>query len=327
MKRKSIVWIMVLFCVTGSLFAQTISYLQAIDTSVSGSFTTGIAFHNGNLYVVTFIDRKVLKITNANTASPTVSVFADVSTEATWATGRGLQGIAVNPATGDVFASGDTGSGHCVVKYNSSGTKLASLVDENSTHRNAGCAIWGLDPDLLLTQTGSGLFDVNLDLSGYDTPSYLSGAHAYGRDVCIVGNSIYVSRTAVAGLDGIDEFIGGTAGDLTSYAASTWIDGTGFSSQAASGIYAWNYTSATYICWANVITPGARTLDIYNQSTKALFKSLGSADNVIDPRDSCVGLFGSDSYLFISHGGQNNVLVFGIDGATLTSGIADWSVY
>jgi hypothetical protein len=315
------------------LFAQTLSYLQTIDASSYGSYCTGIAFHNGNLYVVSFTDKKVLKITNANTASPTVSVFADVSSEATWGSGRGLQGIAVNPATDDVFVSGDTSTGHCVVKYNSSGTKLASLVDSDTGHRNAGCAIWGTDPDLILTQTGSGLFDVNLDLSGYDAPAYASGAHSYGRDVCVVGNSIYVSRTAVASpnLDGIDEFTGGTAGDLTSYAAATWIDGTGFSSQASSGIYAWNYMAIgglkSYICWANVVTPGARTLDIYDQSSKTLFKSLGSADNVIDARDSCVGIFGSDSYLFISHGGASNVLVFGIDGATLSSGIADWSMY
>ncbi|MBN1902295.1 hypothetical protein JW926_13300 [Candidatus Sumerlaeota bacterium] len=327
-KSRIMVWGIMIFCLTAGAFAQSLAWLNSIDISEDGNSGGNIAFHDGNLYVSTFNDRKVLKITNGNYTTPTVALFADLSAKVTWPTGRGLQGIAVDSATGDVYVSGDYGAGRLVVKYNSSGAELASLIDSTGGHRNAGCVLWGSTPSLLLCQTGSGLFNVKSDLSGYEATAYLSGANSHARDVCVVGNNIYVSRTSIAlpNVDGIDEFTGGAAGDLTGYAAAAWFAGTAASSQAVSGIYAWNYASATYLCWANQTT-GARSLDIFNQSTKALYQSLGATENVTDARDSCVGTFGASSYLFVTNGAQNNIQVFGIDGATLETSVSDWPMY
>ncbi len=306
-----------------SAFAQTpsFSYIQTIDVSSYGVTPTALAFYNGDVYVATFGDQKVLKIEDAISTPPTAGIFADLSGETTWNAGRGLQGLDVDQSTGEVYASGDSGNGHAVFKMDTSGNVIANLTDENAGHRNAGCALWGSSPSLLVAQSGDGMFNVVNDLSGYESTAYLSGGSAYKRDVCIAGDNVYFSRTNGGATDGIDKFTGGTAGDLADYTGSAWLDLSGGSWQAAVGIHSWQYNSNWLILLANQIDD---TLDIYQESDATKLTSLGASDDIDDPRDSCVGTFGSDEYLFVSDSLNDVIHVFGVDGAT---SVKNWTMY
>ncbi len=339
--KKSYLITLLLLILSIAVFSLTVDYVTSIDISAEGDGPIGLAFYNGSVFTVTFNDRKIIKVDDPVSGSPVVSTFADTSSLLSWPTGRGLTGIDIDSSTGDTYVSGDYGSGGSVFKYDSSGTLVNSFIDTTADHRNGGCTLWGSTPDLLICQSGKGMFDMLNTLTGYDSPGWISGgvnATTYYRDVAVVGDDFYVSRTyypaglGASGPDGIDKFTGGTAGDLTGYTADGWIDLADGTAQAGCGIYYWLYANImgpfpiSYILYANQLD---KTLDFYlaeiaGVPTKAL--TLGATENVTDPRDSCVGVIGVDEFLFVSQSATNEILVFEIDGGGITKS-HNWSLF
>jgi len=323
-----IVLMMAFLGLCSSVYCQTLTYLHTVDATGVVDFLTGVAFHDSKLYAVSFNDRKVIEVSGPAAAGAVVDEFADASGLTSWPSGRGLTGVDVNRSTGDVIVSGDDGTGHVILMYSPAGVLSATLIDVNSGHRNGGVAVWDSTGTLLVAQTGSGLFHVAEDLSGYRSTAWLGGSLPYHRDVAVFGDDFFLSRTNWgSGQDGIVRYSGGTAGDLTGYTATQWVTLSDWSGAAGCGIYYWDYNGSVpmdYIVYANQLD---KTLDFYDAvdaSLDIVMDATSTAGVLTDPRDACTGSIQGGEYLFVTNGATNEIVVFGIDGASPVEG---WSEY
>jgi hypothetical protein len=315
----------ILFLLIGTLlfvtpvFSQTLTYVQTISVAAETTSPTSIAFYDGDLFIATFTERTIIKVDDPTDGGATVSTLIDLSGLAAWAGGRGLSGIDVNQSTGDIYASGDYGSGTAIARVNQAGTQTASLVDV--LNRCGGCTLWGADPDVLITNILTGLGEMDAGLVGYET---FTASSTYPRDVAVVGNDIYASYTNGGTNDGILKFTGGTAGDLTGYTSSNWVALGAGTWQAGCGVAYWDYNGGTpmdYVMFANLVN---NTLEIYDAADASLDITLGAVENVTTPRDACIGTIGGNDFLFVCEGTNAEVDVFAIDGAT---DVNSWSLY
>ena len=316
--KKGFLACLVLVLLSSVAFSQTFNYIKSIDCSANGDYLTGCAFYSEAVYLVTFNDQKVLKVTDIDTATPTITEIADLSGEVTWVAQRGLTGIDVDADA--IYVTGDDGTGAFIYKLSHTGTVLDSFTDAVGDHRHGGLALWE-SGNLLVTQTGSGMMKFKSDFSGYD--GYKGGADAYNRDVCVVGDDFYASHTNGGATDGITRYTGGTIGDVTSYTPSDWMD-TGTGNWAAGCgisyfVYMGMMSPVGYLCFGNRTTSEMELYD--STATKAY--NLGTTDNVTDAIDSCAGSVNSAPYFFVTDGSANNLVVFGVDHTT----VGDWTLY
>lgn len=301
-------------------FSQTITHLQTIDVSAQTAGPTGIAFYDGDIYLAAFGERTIVKVDDPTDAGCTVSTFADLSGLAVWDPGRGVNGIDINQSTGEIYASGDYGSGTAIARIDQTGTQTASYTD--AANRCGGCCLWGPDPDVLITNILTGLGELDAGLAGYET--FAASSTIYPRDVTMFGDDIFAAYTNGGTNDGILRFTGGTAGDLTGYTASNWVALASGTWNTGCGVFYWDYNGGTpmdYILFSNLVN---FNLEFYNAANANLEFSLGLAESINSPRDACVGTIGGNDFLFVTDGSMAQVEVFSIDGAT---NIDNWNMY
>jgi hypothetical protein len=322
--KKSIFILFAVLLLTVPAFTQTFTHIQDIDVGSFGTTPQGIAEYNGTLFLAAFAERRVLKIEDPTDGAATVSVFADLTAEYTWATGRGVSGICVDPVSGTVYASGDTGTDGACAAYNQAGTQTAKLDDTGNGHRNSGVALWGAS-DILLSQVGTGMFEVPATLAA----TYVHGlvGSSYHRDIVVFGNDVYISFTNNAGGDGVDKFSGGTPGDFASYTATTaWVDYGNSTFDAFAGIFYYDYNGGTpmdYLVCANTDVDQVELYDLADASQDIV---LDGTDGITEPTDAVVFNVNGSEYLAVAQkGGAGNIVsIFGIDGAT---NVQQWDMF
>jgi hypothetical protein len=317
---KKILFIIVTLLMVTPAFSQTFTHIQTIDVSSATAGPTGIAFYNDDIYLAAFSERTIVKVEDPTDAGYIVSTFADLSGIATWDSGRGVNGIDINQSTGEIYASGDHGTGSAIARVDQTGTITASYNDE--TYRCGGCALWGSDPDLLITNILTGLGELDAGLVGYET--FAASATIYPRDVTMFGDDIFAAYTNGGTNDGILRFTGGTAGDLAGYTASNWVALASGTWNTGCGVFYWDYNGGTpmdYVLFSNLVD---YTLEFYDAADASLDITLGLSESINSPRDACVGTIDGNEYLFVSDGSMGQVEVFGIDGAT---NVDHWNMF
>lgn len=328
-KMKKIIFVLfAVILLTAPAFTQTFTHIQDIDLSSYGTSIVlqGIDAYDGALFLPTFTERTVLKIEDPTGGAPTVTTFADLSTEFTWNAGRGLSGIFIDQTDGTVYVSGDTGIDGACASYNQAGTQLAKLDDTGGGHRTGGVALWGSPSEVLLSQIGSAAFEAPTTLGTASLGYGLVGS-SYHRDFAIFGSDVYISFTNNAGGDGVDRFTSGTLGDISSYTATTaWIDYGDSTFDAFAGLFYYDYNGGTPMDYLVCANTDLDQLELYDLADGSQDIVLTSAEGVTEPTDAVVFNVGGSEYLAVAQKGLAGTIVsiFGIDGAT---NVEKWDIF
>lgn len=316
--------------------AQTLSFVKAIDVGGIALAPTGIVFYNGDLYVNGFSTRNVAKVAAPLSATPVVSQLASLAATP-WESGRGPQGLAVNPANGNLYSVGDGGGtiGGYIAVIDQAGAILQNLA-YGAGNRTVSGALFGPDPDLVVSRsTSSGLADVADPAAGVVTTEGTFTAatapiNAAHRDLAVVGNTVYYTRNGGTGVaDAVAKYTGGTAGDTTGYAASLVFSSTSVGGTAALlGLGVYTTPSKTFVVFADLATAGNAALRFINTATDTVDINYTDVNLAVGGlRDVAFGTIGGIDYAFVTRsGGTPNqaVLVYEI---TPAANVHDWSIY
>lgn len=300
----------------------TVSYLGSIPIGGFGTAPTGVAVYNGAVFVNAFTQNKVLKIsTPFEYAAPTVTFHVDLSSTFTWGSSRGLQGLSVDPANGNLIVAGDTGSLGAVAIVDQAGTIVSSGTFATRTNT---ATKFGAAGNLLLSGTNSTLYNVNSSLVEANN---VAGTSFY-RGSVVVGDTIYAIHNNNTATDSITKLTGGTAGSLAGYTASEWFATSGKTTNAYQGLASYfdAGSSTTYIV---VPDPKAATPSVKFVNTNTGVADVTFADaNLADINGVATATISGGDYVFLTapSGGSfgTRVVVLGINGATAVN---DWTVY
>ena len=333
---KKLLMTAVAVALTSSAFAAppSVAFVKELNVGPFITVPTGVAIYNGAIFVNEFGaaagTRRILKITNPLSGSPTFTTFATPSVS--FPINRGLQAMWINQANGDIWSFGDDQTNGNVFRYDQSATLLDSV--STSGNRIVGGMLWGSDPDLVVARVASSslteLPTTPLSATTESTSALaLTPVNANFRDVCVIGNDVYYSRNGTTS-DAVAKFTGGTAGDWATYGSTqpntAFLTLSGTNAVAAFGIDSYVHTASgtTYIVVPDITAAAVKFADVADASVDVTV----TTPLTTGIRDVCVGAIGSSgTFLLVSQTSgtnPNTVQVFGIDGATAVS---DWTQY
>jgi hypothetical protein len=213
--------------------APTFELLAEINIAAVGITPTDIAFHDGDAFVSCFAaNRQIVRISDILTTNPQVNTFAVTSGPGAlptpdplpdgpidWASGRGLTAIDVNPANGNVLASGDPGSGPlAVIEYDNDGNliKVMEIPEPAVPFSRINVARYFGDSGVLFGSIFGAVFHANSSLDALQDPATVGGWPNFTRGIAFSGDDIFI-RTTSNLEDKIQRITGGTIGSLTGY--------------------------------------------------------------------------------------------------------------
>lgn len=323
--------------------AQTFTWLQDIPIGGVDALPAGVIAVGNDAYVAGFNNRRVIKVTDFDSATPPAAsqFFAtDVTENATdgiaWPSFTGLATIDYRAADDTLMVAGDTfGLGDGMIFQINATTgalvrKQGANADGGGPARVAGAAFYG--PSNVLAQFTAGTnywqFNPTLTSAGF----YSGPAPVNSRDIAVdpVTGIAYISYNngTTAGIHRIID--GGTAFDIagnTNEAAwfTTTMTATGGTLQGIS-LGTIGATQYAVLCLRD-------DADVLLVPTTAAGVGAGAPVVINDakltrPSDAFIATVGASQYLIVSQHGGNNVLsVFGIDGASLQTAVSDWAQY
>ncbi len=313
-------------------------YVGSIDISSVSNFPGCIDFYNGALFVGSFNNQDVLKITDPTGPSPVVTQFIDLSSRTTWASGRGVQGVQIDQATGKIYVAGDNGSDGYLAVLDQAG----AFVDEETVigqrlvtvapyaYGSAEVVASYVINSSLRTYTLNGASPLTqVSVSGVFTTPYNGNV----RDLVVDGNKIYYARngSTVDACAVIDN--SATPGDLSSLLPTGIYQAADIHGVAVQGIGLLKWKGATYILFADIgnsttpRAPAVQFIDVANPLTSALSVTDPSMTGGI--RDACVAEISGKTYMFVTEPGAtpptgDKIQIFRLYD---TAGVEDWMMF
>ncbi len=325
--------------------AQTFTWLQDIPLGGVEGLVSGVTSVNGDAYVAGFGNRRVVKVAGFNTATPaaTQHFATDVTENATdgiaWPVNTGLVTIDYRATDQLLMVAGDTfglGDGIIFQIDAITGTivrKQGANADGGGPARVAGAAFYGPSNVIAQFQSGTNYWHFNPTLT---SAGFYSGpSPANSRDIAVdqTNGTAYISYNSGT-TAGIHRIIDG---------------GTAFESNGNSNEPDW-YTTTMTAAGGTIQGIGLGTIgstqyaflalrddaDIKIVPTTATAVPVNSAAvltldvaQLYRPADVTLATVGSSQYLLVTQNGVggNNLSVFGVNGATLSSDVQDWLLY
>ncbi|MBX7245980.1 MAG: hypothetical protein K1X53_10815 [Candidatus Sumerlaeaceae bacterium] len=320
-----------------SFGAPTATYVKTIDVSSAVNFPTGIDIYNGNLYVTTFNDRKLVKVTAPLSVTPTLTTIADFSTSITWPAGRGLISVNCNQATGDKYVAGENGSQGILAIVNAAEAVTYSSI-ATTTPRYMAFDRFGTTSTVfaapLLASSIMRYFDTSVPPPGNPpteiTPQAAAAAAPYNsnfRDGKVSGNRVYYSRNGTTP-DGYARYDAVTPNTLAGATATGIYQTTGTNTVSAMGLGVFNDGVDEYVV---VPDRSGRTVQFVNAATNVVALTISHPAFALNAGliDACVGTISGTKYLFVTHAGStsptgDSVEVFQLNGF---ANVNDWEMY
>lgn len=319
----------------------TFTHLQSIPVGSIAATPAGVVVIGGDAYTVSFggVTKVVARISGIVTNDTDVTEFAALdAADPVFGSGRGLSTIEVL-ANGNFLVAGDTGTDGGIYEISSTDGSLvrqdANQIGGNN-HRYAGAREWG-SGNILATQRGNGLFNLQADLTAFTGTAFLGSSKSFLSDVRVVGDDLFATLTANQFAtndvnDGIYRFTGGTAGDLSGYSDALWYDFGAQSARAVNPLFVYDYSGTTYLIAVDSTTDDIILLDTSVASSPTPAVTLTDATNIGDVFGVWAGTIGGADYLIVTGTDAtpaSAIHVYGIDGATLqvTTDSASWEAY
>jgi hypothetical protein len=318
-----------------ALGVPTATYVKSIDISGASNFPTGLDVYNGDVYYVSFNDRKLVKIANPLTASPTISTLHDFTSDATWVASRGMIGCNVDQATGNVAVNGENGTIGVIGVYSSTGSQIyLSNSTSPVTPRYTAMDRYGTTSTVyaatLLASSIMRMIDIstNPPTERAQTAAAAAPYNSNFRDCKVVGERVYYSRngTTADGYARYDSFTT-TPNTLAGALATGIYQTTGTNAVSAMGIGYWNDGGTPYVLVPDV---SGKNVKFVNATTNAVALTVDHPVFVTGGlRDATVANVGPNTYLFVTHAGAtppagDSIEVFQLSN---TAGVNDWALY
>jgi hypothetical protein len=345
-----------ILAVTATAQAQnpTAAHLAEIDLTALDSIPTGVAANGADAYVVTFTNRRVIKVEDAISTAPSATVIsrvnpADVGSTApiagtnSWATGRGL--ISADYSNGRLLVAGQsntvTSRGAAVIIDVNTGNALHDLaagldagsdfgvgsgvfLNDGSTFLSfiAGTNYWGVAGDLQSLTKGftSGPNDPLISEGSRDMVATLNGSNQ--QEVYIAYNTAFFSSERTIGLHRITDTNGDGRIDPspTDTHDVSWfkLQTTNDANSSVTGTAILNHTVSgkKFVALAN---RGDATVILVNTLDNTDVVTLDVSPEVTTPGDIAFTTVGGSQYMLVTEFGGlvNSLHVFGLNGATL----------
>jgi hypothetical protein len=333
------------FLIAAVALAASVSYAVPTATyvgkitfpaSYNGSFPATIDFYNADqsLVVGLFNARKVVKVTDP-LGTPAVTELADLSGDFPWQSGRGISGINIDQASGNIFGAGDPGVNGGAFILSPTGTKL--LIG-NPANRMTSLAKFN---DAGTTAVGS--YVLSSSLRTYDvtqasmpqisvTGVFSSPYNANIRDIAVNSgySRIYYSRNGTTN-DGYAVVQDPTPGDgdISGLMSTGIYQATGTNAIGAMGVGLWEVSGKEYLLVPDVSGKKITIIDVDTASPGSSTVVLHAGDSTIFStiRDACVGKIGNTYYLFATDVGTATEAEIEIFQLSEFATVGDWSLY
>lgn len=324
---------------TGSAFAvaPTPTYVGEINIGTVASAPQDVEFYNGDLYVSAITNRKIVKISGANTpGTATFSVFADLSALTYDDASRGPQDINID-ASGNLIVWADfgatTGGGYVPVSsagvvgsrvLPSTASRICSGLFVNATQVVAGRA--SSSPVQVLD--GTTLAQVNIS----NAPGANDGISAPVRDFVLDGTNLYYTsgqknvNVVVTGVGGIGKFASFNAAspDLTGQTASLVANVA--NANGPVGFLGMDLLTVGAEKFLVIPEPSGNAVDFVDVATNTKTTFTDATNLTTGIRGAAVGTISGTTYLFVtrqSGTNPNTVQVYSLGATSVT----DWAQY
>ncbi len=340
------------------------SFTKLGDVVVSGLETlpTGIVADGDTAYVVGYNQRRVLKIENVTTSTPSSSILARTDSgdstpvgSVTWQAGRGLITADLRNGT-DLLIAGDAGGGsgqedgYSLLLNAADGTLIQQGTQLNfgGDLRVGHAAFLGTTNIILSQQSGTNFFQANSSLSGLTGAGFYGGAagstQRFTTDFVAIpgttaGTDVYVSfndRAFTGEVIGIHEYLDdATSPDSFTDNVNTgaWYevdDNAVIHTSSIGGIGYFDYAGdgTEYLILADRGNAQLHLVDRSNPASVTLFNT-----DITLPADATVTTVGGNQYLLVtqtdSPSGNGRITVYGVDGAGFsdTTAVSNWELY
>jgi len=308
-----------------------------LPAAYNNGFPATIDFYNADqsLVVGLFNARKVVKVTDP-LGTPAVTDLADLSSDWAWGSGRGISGINIDQATGNIFGGGDPGENGGAFILSPTGTKLLIGNPENrmtslAKFNDAGTTAVGT----YVLSSSIGTYDVTqasmpqVSVTG----TFSSPYNANLRD-CAVNSDysrVYYSRngTTPDGYAVVQDPTPGD-GDLSGLSSTGIYQASGTNTIGAMGLGLWQVSGKEYLLVPDVTGKKVTIIDVdtSNPSASSVVLHVGSSAMLSTIRDACVGNIGGTNYLFVTDVGTSanevEIEIFQLNGF---ASVGDWSLY
>ncbi len=309
--------------------APAATYVKTIDISSQSNFPSAIDVYNGDLYLTTFNNKKVIKVASPLAVSPTVSTVADFTADMTWPAGRGMIGINVNQTNGDIYAAGENGTNGLLAVINSGGTVTYKSTtgarytsfDKYGTTSTAYAAT--LLASSILRQID---ITANPPTETAQTAAAAAPYNANFRDLKVAGDRVYYSRNGTTA-DGYARYDAVTPGFLAGAVATGIYQTTGTNTVSALGIGYFKDGPVDYVLVPDL---SGQVISLVNVATSAVDLTISHPELTVGGlRDAAVAKIGGITYLFATRAGAapptgDAVIVFQLTGL---ADVSDWAQY
>jgi len=337
----------------------TVALLETVDLSGLGSLVTGVATNGSDAYVVSFSDRRVIKVTGAVTTSRSTAVLARTDSAdtnpaplagtQTWAAGRGL--ITADFRDGKLLVSGQAGAigdrGVALIVNPDTGAlvnELATGLDGGNNFATGGACFYDADSILASYTAGTNYFSIGGDLQSLQGGGFVGGPNnpsfnEVARDlvgttngsgqaeVYVAYNTAFLGGTVQIGLHRLvdtdaDGVIEGTAAGDTQNASWYTLAPVADAGSSVTGTAILNHIASgkKYVALCN---RGDGKVGLVNTANSADNVALDISATVTRPGDVAFATVGSSQFMLVTEfdGAENNLHIFGIDGAALVSSV------
>jgi len=313
--------------------AQTATFVKSIDISSVSNFPTGIAAVGTDLFVASFNNQDLIKITDPLGATPTVAQATDLSSAVTWGSGRGLGSVNVG-SDGNLYASGDSGTANSGF-WAAINPATGAIIRADNTIANRLNAVTRIDANTLVAT-----YVLTSNVSTYDTtaaPATVGSTSANAvapynanfRDVAVLNGFVYYSRNGT-NPDAIGRYpltgnsVASAAGEAVWQSSST-------NSVAAYGVGVWDRTTGEdYVI--GIDFPQSKVVFI-KASDKTVAYELTDVTNLgTSARDAAVFTSGGNDYLAVTKPGAtpptgDSVVIYQLTGFGGGTGVQNWMNY